>query len=97
MRSSWSYVTGAVALMLSLVLFVLATKDETRSVWYIVGGGVCLLSGTTAIALGASASRNRRKQTPTPFHSDPTTDAWQRDDFEASVTDYNLAPKIKDD
>ncbi len=67
--SLWSYVTGAIALVLALVLFILASTEKSGAVGYIVGGVASLLVGAAAITLGvlaSHASKGQKAPTPSP-------------------------------
>lgn len=71
--SVYSYVAGAIAVLLSLVLFVLSATDKDGWVGYVVGGSVCLLVGAGALAMGAMASP-KLKSAP-PLTPSPEVDA----------------------
>lgn len=69
--SLWSYVTGAIALVLALVLFILSSTERSGAVGYIVGGVASLLVGAAAITLGFLASHaSKGQKAPIPAPSD---------------------------
>ena len=70
--SFWSYVTGATALVVALVLFILSFTEKSGAIGYIVGGMASLLVGAAAITLGVLASHaNKGQKTPVPATTAP--------------------------